>query len=106
MSSRLVWDDDHRGPPPSSAAVPRPPAGDGVVRIRREVQGRGGKTITSIEGLGLAPPQLEELARDLKKKLGCGGSVDGFVVVLQGDRRERVEPLLVARGYAVKRAGG
>ncbi|MEZ5965601.1 MAG: stress response translation initiation inhibitor YciH [Planctomycetota bacterium] len=107
MPSRLVWDDDHRGPPPEPARQPRqPPPGDGVVRIKREVQGRGGKTVTSIDGLGLAPPQLEALARDLKKQLGCGGSVEAFTIVLQGDRRDRVQVLLEARGYRVKRAGG
>jgi translation initiation factor 1 len=106
MNSRLVWDDDHRGPPPSTKKPDQPPAGDGVVRMQRRVGGRGGKTVTALEGFGLAPPQLEELARALKKKLGCGGAVEGFVVVLQGDCRDQVEPLLVARGYTVKRAGG
>jgi len=106
-TSRLVWDDDHRGPPPQPASrTPRVPAGDGVVRIRRQVAGRGGKTVTTIDGLGLAPPQLDALARELKQKLGCGGAVDGFVIVLQGDRRERAEALLQAKGYVVKRAGG
>lgn len=105
--SRLVWDDDHRGPPPERPNPPRqPPPGDGIVRIKREVGGRGGKTVTTIDGLGLAPPQLEALARELKQKLGCGGAVEGFVVVLQGDRRDRVEELLRGKGFVVKRAGG
>src|SRR5690606_8019110 len=98
--NRLVWDDDHRGPPPPPPARPeRPPRGDGIVRIRREVGGRGGKTVTTIEGLGLAPPQLEQFARECKQRFGCGGSVDGFVVVLQGDRRDAVEAFLRGKGY-------
>ncbi len=54
----------------------------------------------------MAPPQLEDLARELKKRLGCGGAVEGLVVVLQGDRREQIEVFLGAKGYVVKRAGG
>lgn len=107
MPSRLVWDDDHRGPPPASPSQPaHPPPGDGIVRLRREVQGRGGKTITSIDGLGMGAAELEQLARELKSKLGCGGAVEGFVIVLQGDRRDRAEELLRVRGFRVKRAGG
>jgi translation initiation factor 1 len=30
--------------------------------------------------------------------LGCGGAVDGDTIVLQGDLRKRVEPVLIARG--------
>ena len=107
MNSRLVWDDDHRGPPPKApASKSQPPPSDGVVRIQRRVGGRGGKTVTTIDGLGLAPPQLDPLARELKKKFGCGGAVEGFTIVLQGDLREQVETVLTAKGYTVKRAGG
>ena len=105
--SRLVWDDDAGGRPPRPPArVHRPPPGDGWVRIRRETGGRGGKTVTTIHGLTMAPRQLEELARQLKMLLAVGGAVDGATVVIQGDHRDRIEEWLVARGMKVKRAGG
>lgn len=103
----LVWDDDHRGKPPQQQkpAAKAPPS-DGFVRVRRETGGRGGKTVTTISDLGMAPPQLEELARELKRSLGTGGAVEQLTIVIQGDVRDRVEALLTAKGYKVKRAGG
>lgn len=85
--------------------VPAPPK-DGFVRIARDKKGRGGKTVTTISGVSLAPPELEALAQALKKHCGAGGTVKDGVIEIQGDVRERVEPKLVALGYRVKRVGG
>lgn len=66
--------------------------------LRRERKGHGGKTATVIAGLALAPRDLERVTRELKRGLGCGASVAGDTVVLQGDLAARVEPWLAARG--------
>jgi translation initiation factor 1 len=66
--------------------------------VRLERKGRGGKEATIIEKLALSPTDLERWCKELKGALGCGGAVDGDVIVLQGDLRPRVEPLLTARG--------
>ena len=85
----------------------RPAAtGDGIVRIRRETKGRGGKAVTVIEGIPLPPAQLRELARELKKRCGVGGSTRQDVIEIQGDARELVKNELEQRGYRVKLAGG
>jgi len=81
-------------------------AGDGVVRVRREVKGRGGRPVTTIAGVPGDEEALRELAAELKRRCGSGGSVKAGVIELQGDRREVVIPLLEARGYRVVRAGG
>ncbi|HET7504094.1 MAG TPA: translation initiation factor [Kofleriaceae bacterium] len=85
--------------PPASGpgAAPRPPA-RAVVRMERK--GRGGKEVTVVEKLGLRPAELETWCRDLKQALGCGGSVDGEMIVLQGDLRPRVASVLTARGIS------
>ena len=80
--------------------------GDGIVRIRRETKGRGGKAVTVIEGLPLSADQLKSLARELKKRCGVGGSSRGGVIEIQGDARETVKAELENRGYQVKLAGG
>lgn len=66
--------------------------------LRREKKGRGGKTATVIEGLKLPPSALDRIARDLKRALGCGASIEGSTIVVQGDMSSRIEPWLVARG--------
>ena len=79
---------------------------DGVVRVSRETQGRKGKGVTVITGLGLPPAELEALATDLKKKCGSGGAVDNGRIEIQGDHRDRLVDELTKRGWKAKRAGG
>jgi translation initiation factor 1 len=66
--------------------------------LRREKKGRGGKVATVVEGIKRPPSALERIARDLRKALGCGASVEGDTVVVQGDMAARIEPWLVGRG--------
>ena len=85
---------------------PSVPKGDGIVRVRRETKGRGGKTITTISGVPMDFNGLEELASKLKRRLGTGGSVKDGVIEIQGDRVETVMTELAREGFTVKRAGG
>jgi translation initiation factor 1 len=86
------------GPAPT-APPPKPePKGPARAVVRMERKGRGGKEATIVEQLGLAPKELEAWCQDLKRALGCGGAVDGATIVLQGDLRKRLEPLLISRG--------
>jgi len=82
------------------------PAGDGIVRIRREVGGRGGKTVTVVTGLALDPVALAALSKRLKSACGTGGTVKGGVLELQGDHREQLAALLAGEGFRSKLAGG
>jgi translation initiation factor 1 len=95
-----------RGRIPEARERPRPPRGDGIVRVRRETQGRGGKTVTSIAGVGVSEDRLRELASELKRLCGTGGSVKDWVIEVQGDHRDKIVAALEQRGYTVKRAGG
>lgn len=82
------------------------PQGDGVARVRRETKGRGGKTVTSISGLGLPADELKALAKRIKARCGCGGSVVDGVIEIQGDRADMLAEWLKAEGFKAKRAGG
>lgn len=82
------------------------PGGDGIVRIRRESKGRGGKTVTVITGLPVDDAGLKEVATLLKKRCGTGGTVKEGIIEIQGDHRELLLGELAARGYRVKAAGG
>ncbi len=87
------------GPAPAAAAdaAPRPAAPARAV-VRMERAGRGGRTVTVVEKLGLPPAELEDWVAGLKKALGCGGAVEGGSLVLQGDVRDRVADWLLRRG--------
>jgi translation initiation factor 1 len=63
-----------------------------------ERKGRGGKEVTVVEKLGLRASELETWCRELKQALGCGGSVDGDMIILQGDLRSRVPAVLTGKG--------
>jgi translation initiation factor 1 len=82
------------------------PAGDGVVRVRRESKGRGGKTVMVITGLPLDAVALTALGGELKRRCGCGGTAKDGVIEIQGDHGELLVEELVKRGYKAKRAGG
>lgn len=80
--------------------------GDGIARVRRETKGRAGKTVTSISGLGLSTEELKTLAKRMKARCGCGGSVVDGVIEIQGDRADMLCEWLIAEGFTAKRAGG
>lgn len=82
------------------------PEGDGIARVRRETKGRGGKTVTTVSGLCLAPEDLKSLAKELKARCGCGGGVKEGVIEIQGDKAAFVCDWLTSQGYRTKRAGG
>ena len=63
-----------------------------------ERSGRGGKEATVVEQLGLDPGELDVWLKALKTALGCGGSVEGDALMLQGDHRKRLPAVLTARG--------
>jgi translation initiation factor 1 len=87
-------------------AAARPASSDGVVRVSRETGGRGGKTVTVVRGVPLAPDALADLAKTLKAACGTGGTVKDGTIELQGDHRDAVVARLGQAGWRVKRAGG
>ncbi|MDO8941717.1 MAG: translation initiation factor Sui1 [Desulfobacterales bacterium] len=83
-----------------------PVPADGVVRIRREVKGRGGKTVTVASGFRFDDDRLEQLAAELKRRCGTGGSVKDGEILIQGDHRETLLAELKKKGIVAKLAGG
>jgi translation initiation factor 1 len=85
---------------PGKAAAPGP------VRVSRETQGRKGKGVTVITGLGLPPAQLDALAAEFKKRCGSGGSSHDGRIEIQGDHRDTLVEELIRRGWQAKKSGG
>lgn len=83
------------------------PKGDGVVRVSREIKGRGGKSVTLVKGLALDVEALAQVGKQLKAACGSGGTVKDGVIEVQGDHCDLVVETLKKLGHNnVKRAGG
>jgi translation initiation factor 1 len=67
-----------------------------------EKKGRGGKTVTVVDGLPRNAAFLKELCQELKRACGTGGIAADGAVELQGDLRERVREVLLKKGFVVK----
>ena len=79
---------------------------DGIIRVQREVKGRKGKTVTTVSAFQLADDELKNLATQLKRRCGTGGTVKDGVIIIQGDHRETLITELKNRGFKAKIAGG
>jgi translation initiation factor 1 len=76
------------------------------VIVRLDRKGRGGKSVTIIDGLQISAKESEKLLKQLKTKLGTGGTVKDGSLEIQGDHCDRVMAELTGIGYRPKRSGG
>ncbi|MDR2463672.1 MAG: translation initiation factor [Verrucomicrobiales bacterium] len=73
------------------------------VVLRRETAHRGGKAVVVV---GAIPPEIADdeigrVARRLRKSCGCGGTVRGREIEIQGDQPAKVAALLEEWGFRV-----
>ncbi|MCP4873582.1 MAG: translation initiation factor [Proteobacteria bacterium] len=91
-----------------AAKGPTPPAANatgllkGKAVVRQERKGRGGKTVTVVDGVAISRvDDLVGLARTMRKAMGTGARVEGGKIVLQGDQRKSAEAWLSKQGASV-----
>jgi translation initiation factor 1 len=74
--------------------------------LRIEKNGRGGKTVTVIDGLPKINIFLKDLTKKLKNRCGSGGtySLEGKEgrIEIQGDKRDLIRTLLSEEGIRTK----
>ena len=63
------------------------------------VKRRFGKLTTLVEGIDNKAVNLKELAKKLKEKLACGGTVKDGVIELQGNHGQHVKQELIKLGF-------
>ncbi len=80
-------------PPTREAAVAQ---FDEKVIVSRSKKGRGGKTVTTIAGV--RAEAREAMAHELRRAFGCGATVEGELIVVQGDQTARARGFLESRG--------
>ena len=92
---------------PVKASPAAPVKNRGRVDIRRETGGRGGKTVTVIDGfVGIGLPEKEQLAKKIRGACGCGGTVKDGAIEIQGDQRDTIARILTEAGFRPVFAGG
>ncbi|MFC2162455.1 translation initiation factor [Candidatus Altiarchaeota archaeon] len=67
------------------------------IRVRADRR-RYGKFVTVISGFDTS--DVGQLAKDLKKKMACGGTLKDKVIELQGHHVNRVKKILVEMGFS------
>jgi translation initiation factor 1 len=94
--------------PSRSAPEPaKPERNRGRVDITREKGGRGGKTVTVVDGFtGIGLPEKEQLMKKVRSACGCGGTVKDGRIEIQGDQRDTVARILTEAGFRPVFAGG
>ena len=88
-------------PPVSEKAVPawKP----GRVILRRERAHRSGKTVIVVDDFATHLPAafIERVAARLRSACGCGGTVKGRSVEVQGDQPDKIRSVLEGEGFTV-----
>jgi translation initiation factor 1 len=106
-STKPGW--DAKAPEPEAAPDASgwlgPPLGQ-QLKLRREKQGRAGKTVTTIFEFQASDRQREFLAKELRRFLGCGGTVKDGIIEMQGDQLDKIQARLLALGYKPRKSGG
>ena len=67
---------------------------------------RKGKPNTIIKGYTGNDDDFKQLAKDIKRHLGVGGSTKNDEIIIQGDFRDKIMEYLQDMGMKVKRVGG
>lgn len=73
-----------------------------VAVLRLEKAGRGGKSVTVVDGLPKNRAFVRALQSELQRACATGGAAREGAVEIQGDHRERLRALLAAKGWKTK----
>ncbi len=75
----------------------------GRVILRRETAHRGGKTVIVIHDFATHLPLsvIETVAKKVRSACGCGGTVKGRAIEIQGDQPAKIRSVLEAEGFQV-----
>lgn len=94
--------DDSQQPVDNGAASPLEQQGKTRLDIVLERKGRAGKQATIVTGFVCDDEALKQVASDLKRSLGVGGSARGGEILIQGDFRQRVLDKLTSMGFKAR----
>jgi len=71
--------------------------GDQEIKVNTEKR-KFGKLSTLVRGFD-KNIDIKEIAKELKKKLACGGTVKNNIIELQGDHTKKIKKMLIELGF-------
>ncbi len=89
-------------PNPAEEATAIEQQGGNVVNVMLDKRNRKGKKVTLVTDLHCDDDKLKELAAELKRLCGVGGSARGGEILIQGDFREKVLAHLKGKGFKAR----
>ena len=94
---------DAAAPSTPALSPPAPAWKMGRVVLRRERAHRGGKTVIVVDDFATHLPLsvIETVARKVRAACGCGGTLKGRQIEIQGDQPAKVRAALEAEGFSV-----
>jgi translation initiation factor 1 len=106
--SELVFSTDRPIPRKNKSQRVSRPEYDKVqkVIVRLDRKGRGGKSVTVIDGLHMQKEKMDALLKQLKSKLGTGGTLKDASLEIQGDHCSAIMKIMEKMGCRPRRAGG
>ncbi len=67
------------------------------IRVRSDKR-RYGKVVTIVDGF--KDVDVDKIAKDLKKRLACGGTSKNDKIELQGDHTHKMKDILIEMGFS------
>jgi len=94
------WSSDNKSKPKKSKQEIKEPAKH---QLHTAKEKRRGKVITVIKPFYLEPNELKKLLKELKSRLGSGGTIKDNTLELQGEVSLKAKGLLQAKGFRFKK---
>lgn len=106
-NSRLVWSDKGGDQRKKSEKSSQTPVDETklLLNVRRLTSGKG-RTVIEITGLPNNKKWCTDLARDLKKILGVGGTYKQTYIEIHGEKIDLVTKVLDTKSIKWKKTGG
>ena len=105
-NSKLIYSTD-QGVSLKNETVIRPIVDPSQQQVRLHLDRKGGgKVVSIVRGLQETIDVLMVISKELKRGCGVGGAVKNGEILIQGNKREKIQQLLIKKGYSVKLSGG
>ena len=78
-----------------------------LLEAHYSVKGRAGTPVIIIKGFSLMDKnEIKLISKEIKNKLGIGGSLKNNELYFQGNKRDQIISILARMGHDVKKVGG